>query len=508
MKYSQRHLYATLLVLVCVFFFFRVPFYTQELSGEEGIFAYLFINEVQKPNYLLFSRIDGVDLMGAPQHPAPMYMAINTVGRYTQWLVDFSRLDELASTFVLRVIFSFPLLLLSISGFLYVFKYCNNNLYYWFALFLTFITSPVVLVTSTELQVDSSFGIGIFGVWVIVILLLTGARTGGYRIKTSLFFLGNLVAATGKNEWSLVLFLSLLLVTLYVALRGRRSLFLKEELTVLFFGFAGIFAGNLLSYLCYPLGYIWGFDLMSFMTKNESIFNKSKLLQLIGLIKHRWAYVSPNIFFIMVPFFLFLRSIIKMPLLDRAMAILLSLAGIYYVSLWAEYLLFDVMSFLLPLAVVVLSLMALTTVLKGEAARRPMHPFTLLPVVFSGLLFGAYFVSTWEVGPRYFSIALAISLFAVLCVVNNYDDAMQRKVLVNLTVCFLVLNAVSFLNLNRYKQVVTRTGYVKSGAGYDCLPVMSSAEAVFSKVDFLCGACDKQYSEEMSRKYNRPLCGP
>ena len=508
MRYSQKHLYAALLVLICCFFSFRMPFYNQELVGEEGIFAHLFINEVQKPNYLLISRIDGVNLMGASQHPAPMYMAINSAGRFTRQFIDFTRLDELGAAFVLRVIFSLPLLLLGISGILYVYKQCNSNLYYWLALMLAFITSPVVLVTSTELQVDASFGIGIFGVWAVTIALLTGRRTGGYRVQAALFFLCNLIAALGKNEWSLILLLSLLLATLYVVLRGRGIPHLKEQLAVLFFGFAGLVAGNLLSYWYDPLNYVMGFELMSSMSKNESVFNRSKLLQLLGTIRNRWTYVSQNILLVVIPCYLFLRSITKTPLFDRLVAIFLPLAGLYFVSTWTEYLLLNVVSFLLPLAVIVFSFVAASATLKGEADRVPMHPLALLPVLFSALLFGAYFVSTWEVGPRYFTIALAVSLLGVLCVVRHYRDAVQRKLLLNLTFCLLVLNGVAFMNLNGYKRVVTHSNLVQSVADNDCLPIMSSGEAVFSKGDFLGGACSKEYFQEMSRKYRRPLCGP
>lgn len=508
MKYSQKHLYAALLVLIGCFFFFRMPFYNQELVGEEGIFAHLFINEVDKPNYLLLSRIDGVNLMAPSQHPAPMYMAINGAGRFTRQFIDFTRLDELSSAFVLRVIFSLPLLLLGISAILYVYRQCNSNLYYWLALFLAFITSPVVLVTSTELQVDASFGIGIFGVWAVTIALVTGSGKGGYRVQAALFFLCNLIAALGKNEWSLILLVSLLLVTLYVVLRGRGIPHFKEQLAVLFFGVAGLAAGNLLSYWYDPLNYVMGFELMSSMSKNESVFNRSKLLQLLGTIRNRWAYVAQNILLVVIPSYLFLRSITKTPLFDRLVAIFLPLAGLYFVSTWTEYLLFNVVSFLLPLAVIVFSFVAASATLKGEADRVPMHPLALLPVLFSALLFGAYFVSTWEVGPRYFTIALAVSLLGVLCVVRHYRDAVQRKLLLNLTLCLLVLNGVAFMNLNGYKRVVTHSNLVQSVAGNDCLPIMSSGEAVFGKGDFLGGACSKEYFQEMSKKYRRPLCGP
>lgn len=502
MKYSPKHLYAAVFVLICIFLCFRIPFYQQRLVGEEGIFAHLFLSEVQKPNYLLISRVDGINQMGVPQHPAPMYVAINVLGKATRSFLDFTRLDELRSASLLRLIFSLPLLFLFVSALIYVHKKRNTNLYYWLALFLCFISSPVVLVTSTELQVDASFGITIFGIWVLAILALT-SRPGTCRAKGGLLLLGSFIASLGKNEWSLVLFLSMLLVTAYVALRRREIPSAGEQLTVLSFGFAGIMLGNLASYLYDPLNYALGFELMSSMSKQESIFNDSKWLRLMGTMKVRSGYVAQNILLLMTCSFIFLKSVLRAPVMERAVTIILPLAGLYFLSLWSAYLLVDVLTFLVPLAVLVFMVRSASALVPGSV---PLDPLTLLPVVFSGLLFLAYFISTWEVGPRYFSLALTMSLFALLGVMGHCSATVERKLVVNLTLCILVLNCVSYLNLDSYQRVVERLPKSAQQRGTDCLPVMSSGQAVFGSMDFLGGACSKEYFEEMSKKHNRPLC--
>lgn len=502
MKHSPLQLVSALLLLICLFFLLRLPFYAQELVGEEGIIAHLFLNEVRKPDYLLISRIDGVDLMAPSQHPAPMYEAINATGRVVKRFIPFDELDELEKAFVLRVVFSLPVLIVLLGAFLYVYRYYRDNLYYWLALFVTLISSPVVLVTSTELQVDSFFGIAIFGVWALFVALLS-AGNASLKVQAALFFLCNLVAGLGKNEWSLILFLTLLLTLLYVLATCRRDPSFKGQAAVILVGLAGLAAGNLLSYLYDPLNYVMGWELMTSMSKNHSIFNKAKLLQLMAIMGSRWPYVAQNLLLLLGAAYLFLRSLTKAQLLETWVAFLLMVGGIAFVSTWSEYLPLTVVSFLVSVAVLALFLTVASTLLRREEEQVPPHPFALMPVLFSGLLFGAYFVSTWEVGPRYFAVALAVSLFALLSVARGQKIRLQRRLLVSLVLCLLVLDGISFLNLERYHRVVAHAPPAENG----CLPVMSSGEAVFKKVDFLGGSCSREYLENMSRKYNRPLCG-
>lgn len=503
MKYPLPHLFLALLLLAGSFLLLRLPFYAQELVGEEGIFAHLFLNEVQKPNYLLLARIDGVNQMTAPQHPAPMYQAINGVGTVVRQMVPFEKLDPLESAFLLRVVFSLPLLLVLLCGLTYLYRYGNDNLYYWLALLVVFASSPVLLVTSTELQLDPSFGVGCFGFWALTVTALSGsARVTPYH-QGAVFFLACLLAGFGKNEWSLVLLATLLAGVVYTWFSARPRSAALQQCAILLCGIIGLLAGNLASYLDDPLNYVMGWQLMSSMSKHESIFNLAKLHQLLGVMGARWVYVAPTVLLILCSFCLFVRSRMGGGRWERSLAGGLFLAGLYYVSTWNEIIPWNIVSFLAPLAVLALSLSLMPVLAEGDG-KAPASSFVLMPVLFSLLLFAAYFLSTWEGGARYYAVACVGSLFALICVLREQSQAAQRKLLMCLTLSLLVLHAVSWANLGRYQRVAVHTPDRQG----DCLPVLSSGEAVFKKGDFLGSSCSREYFQQMSKKYNRPLCGP
>ena len=470
---------------------------------EEGVFAHLFLNEVNKPDYLLMSRINGVDQMVPPQHPAPMYQAINGVGKVVRQLVPFPKMDPLESAFVLRLVFSLPLLLVLMSGLLYLYRYGNDNLYYWLALLLAFASSPVLLVSSTELQLDASFGIGSFGLWAVAVTVLSRSATGNLYRQGGLLFLASFVAALGKNEWSLVLLLTLLGSVAYAWFASHSRSEARRQVAILLLGLLGLLAGNLLSYLDDPLNYVMGWQLMSSMSKTQSIFNLAKLRQLFGLMVGRWSYVAQTLLLILCSCCLLLRSRFNRGRMERWLAGLLFLPGLYYVSIRSGSVPLDIVSLLMPLAVLALSPLMFSW-LGDRQMRGSISVFSLMPVLFSLMLFAAYFVSTWDVGPRYYAVAHIVSLFAVVCLLREQSAASQRKLLICLTLSLLVLHVASYANLGHYQRVAVPPPDVQG----NCLPVMSSGEAVFKKVDFLGSSCGNEYFQQMSKKYNRPLCGP
>lgn len=508
MKFSTRHLYVAFFLFSCAFFCFRIPFYQQKLVAEEGTTAYLLLHDVPKPNYLIISRVGGVDLMGAPQHPGLMYASMGAVGKLSRQVIDYSKLDEQQSAFVFRVIFSLPMLIMFLAGIFHVYKRRNENLYYWLMLFIVLVSSPVVLVTSTELHGDASFGIAIIGIWTFAILIVTDRCLTRYGIKALLFFIGTFIASLGKNEWSLVLLLTLLLVSAYLLIIRRRLAHWSGQLTIMACGFLGLLSGNLVSYLFDPLNYQMGLQLMLSMSAKESVVCDSKFAQLLGVTRHRWSFISQNILLLMTAATLCLRPMMKnRRIFDRVVLTVLPLAALYFTSLWTEYLRLEVLSLFIPIAVIAFSIVSSSRSLQRQDSHGPPDPLLLVPIVFSSLLFGAYFVSTWDGGPRYFCIALAISLFALLGLLKQHHHLLEKKIILNLTVSILVLNLFSYLNLESYNRIVPHVaGTANAEPINDCLRVMSSAEAVFKKVDFLGGACSKEYFEEMSRKYQKPLC--
>lgn len=95
-----------LAVFVFIYFMARLPFYTNEPSGEEGSFTHLFFNAPRGPNYLLEGRIHGVNLYGPPQHPAPIYELIKGYGSAWKFFLNNQDHSIAGLTFFIRVAFS------------------------------------------------------------------------------------------------------------------------------------------------------------------------------------------------------------------------------------------------------------------------------------------------------------------------------------------------------------------------------------------------------------------
>lgn len=502
MTYRLPHLLLSSLLLVGGFFLFRIPFYAQELVGEEGIFAHLFLHDVPKPDYLLIARVDGVNLMGAPQHPAPMYEAIGAAGKMVRHLVHFGAMDPLESAFALRMAFSLPLLFVLLGCLFFLYRHANDGLYQWLVLLLVFASSPVLLVSSTELQLDASFGAGIFGVWALACAFLCTKRELSTRRRGAVMFLACFLAGLGKNEWSFVLFVCLAVCIVYARF-ARSAGARRGDTAVLLLGLLGLITGNVVSFLYDPLNYVMGLQLMSKMSRGESILNPGKLRQLVAKMGARWTYVAQTVLLLMAATVPLFRSWSEIDRSVRWGAGMLVLVGVYYVSTLNELLPFNILSFLLPLAVLSVFPFSASRGVDRDGARTGVSACLLLPLLFSLMLFAAYFLSTWEGGPRYYAVAHVVALVAVLAVAAELASVSRKRFLQRLLLCLVVLHGVSFANLDRFKRVEEKAPPRALG----CLPVVSSGKAVFTTDDFLGSAGGRDYFESMSRKYGRPLCG-
>jgi len=92
---------------VVLFFAVRTHFYKFPLSGEEGIFAEIFVNHSQGPDFLLLGRSDGENFYKIPRHPYNLYQSVKIAGIICSPIIkQLPYTDDLRITPVLRMLFS------------------------------------------------------------------------------------------------------------------------------------------------------------------------------------------------------------------------------------------------------------------------------------------------------------------------------------------------------------------------------------------------------------------
>lgn len=501
MNFSRKHLYISIVAFAVIFFAARYPFYNQRLVDEEGIFAYLFMNDVAKPYYHLMSRIDGVDIMGLGGHPSIMYASIELAGKFFRPIVDLHKYDAETGSFILRVIFSIPMLSVFIAGLIYIYKKKNASLYYWLSLFAAMAVSPVLLLTSTELQVDASFGVLTFGVWAIGVLCISGTTVVDWKIKGVIFSVLTILASLGKNEWSLVLFGSLVIAGLYTVVYQHNVRSHREALYILLAGVLGVIVGNVLSYMFDPANFMAGYSLMVSMSGNETL-NHARFDKWIGYTRNRWTYISYIFLVLLAGWQLISKSMFNTRTIEKLLILTMPLLGFTFLSLWGEYPEWSVTMFLGPLSVIVSMLCFISKAIKNQKAPLFLDPVALVVPIFATILFAAFFLSTWNATPRYFALPIIVSALS-LVIIFPEDNKLEKKIIGTMALCIVLLNAVSFLNFDSYRRLVP---HKESFLDTECLPILSSGEAVFRKDDFLGASMNRDYFMMISQKYNKPLC--
>jgi hypothetical protein len=183
-----------LALILSLYLFSRVPFYTQPLVGEEGIFAHLLGQSPPGPSYVLMGRIQGVNLYAPPMHPGPLYGVYAGLGRVLRAAANLSGAAVTPSDFWARMVQS------GFEGILWV---ClalrfgaSPRRGLLLGLLLLGLSSPLGMSASIYLQADTSSGLLCCG-----LLGLALAEAEGFLWPALALFA---LAALGKQEWGAV----------------------------------------------------------------------------------------------------------------------------------------------------------------------------------------------------------------------------------------------------------------------------------------------------------------
>ena len=252
-----------------LFFIVRIPFFSNPLFFEEGIFADIFINRIHGPQYGQIGRINGEEIYTALQHPGFIYETIAISGQIFQIIVPLKGIPQEVMNFRIRAAFA-------IFQFLYwlwiIFILAlaeRKNLKHQFSMALKIVIiilsiMPLAVHSSYILQVDNSVGVLLAGFFAgfLLIWYLDLFRTWTLNVFS---FLSGLIWGIGKNEWTILLFLSMLFTFAFLMLR---RLLLKEkppvktDFVILLFHLVGCICGNILNFLFDPGNYFGGIQLI------------------------------------------------------------------------------------------------------------------------------------------------------------------------------------------------------------------------------------------------------
>ena len=262
---KKKALHIIILLLFIIFYVVvRKPYYSTQLKGEEGDFADIFINQPPGPNYLQIGRVNGREIYTIPQHPALSYETIALAGRAAETVINFSELSEYKTTVLLRALFSgFQLLVWVLIWYaIVVFDYFQNKTYLFFMIGLLSL-SPIALESSLHLQVDNSVGalfVGFFCFSLLAFVFMKN-KTAKYLI----LFISAALIGFGRNEWGIILFVSLLASIIFAKLFVIK--FQTESIILIL---AGLAAGTVINIIFDNFNYFAGLRLITTTLKVDA----------------------------------------------------------------------------------------------------------------------------------------------------------------------------------------------------------------------------------------------
>jgi hypothetical protein len=285
---------AMLLIIVLI----RIPFLSQPLVAEEANFAMLLtgsnanvVSIVDRPRHTLSSRcqyyvakLNGVDYASTTDRNIFPYCFLSEVlnPATKTFRTDALSFDQ-KTTHVRMVFFAITLVgVISILLILFWSQYAVSIPSYFLlnVLLLYILTTPLLVGGSIQANLEGSIGVALFGLSALF------SYAGAYQLKRYggvFIFIAGLLISLGKNEWPLVVLLSILsYVALHLIIYRNESNVIKNnrQIYISIIYILGLLTGMLGCYLLSPQDYLDGYSLIkNIQSTRYSIYG---LLQIVG----------------------------------------------------------------------------------------------------------------------------------------------------------------------------------------------------------------------------------
>lgn len=276
----------------------RLPFLSNILVGEEGLFAMIATSSESltpsMPKALFLSRIDNKVEFINPMHPiAPYYLM-----RGFSFFGNVRDSDSIQfKTLVARVPFLVLFLIAALIGIGVCMRALRNrgkSIFLPILFLLSFLCTPLMVGGSIQPQLDGS--IGIFTVSLVFMTFFLGVANP-YWLVVSGF-----ISTMGKNEWSLTFLVALLLGYIFLRIWSA-SVRPKFYLAIL-----GVILGSAFQYVLSPEDFISGIQLIANHSTQSSGW--------VSVFRSRVYFIYPTIFALLavsIPLFMggFGRKVIE-----------------------------------------------------------------------------------------------------------------------------------------------------------------------------------------------------
>lgn len=256
--------WAAFLILTLALVASRLPFLSNTLLGEEGMFAALVLSptppSAEVANGLpqqLIAQIDGRRFYGSFEHPIIPYLVmergVGVLGRAAHALDGGFNYRNQVARGCYFVLFSIGVLgLLWRAATALVAGDTSGPAFVVPAAVIYVLTTPLLLGASIQPQVDGSAGVMLMGLAAFV--LLAGQ---GRPLQTPAFLVAGVLIGLGRIEWVLAFAVAALAV-----LAARAVLVRGEPLGLPLVLLAGLAAGSAISWMASPDDYLSGIDVL------------------------------------------------------------------------------------------------------------------------------------------------------------------------------------------------------------------------------------------------------
>lgn len=240
----------------------RLPFLSNTLLGEEGMFAALVLNptppSAEVANRLpqqLVAQIDGQRIYSSFEHPIVPYLimerGVGVLGRAAHALDGSFAFRSAVARGCYLALFTIGVLGLIWLAAAKLTEH-TGPAFVNPALVIYVLTTPLLLGASIQPQVDGSVGVMLIGFAAFILVAWQGRSR-----ETAAFLVAGILIGLGRIEWALAFAVAALAVlAAQVMLVARAPRYLPLVFVV------GLAAGSALSYLTSPADYLSGVDVM------------------------------------------------------------------------------------------------------------------------------------------------------------------------------------------------------------------------------------------------------